>query len=109
VRAYVGGGWHIHHLTDRTIELRKHDIAYRAVTGKDGYVRVRVDPEMSRAEMVKKAIDLAHQNDERLAVIIGERMMPSKAALARYQGKQLRMAPAFRTPEDEKIIGRKQA
>lgn len=109
MRTSVGGGWAIHHLTDRTIELRKDTYEYRRFTGRDGYVRLRAEPGMDRATMVRKACEMAQRNDEALALRIGKRLAPSLQALADFRGKQVRLARVMETPEDESRIGRKAA
>lgn len=103
--AYVGGGWRIHHLTDRVVELRKDDYGYRRFTGRDGFVLMRGEPGMSRAEIVAKAVVMAQRNDEALALRIGKRLAPSLQSLADYTGKSVRVTQAFRTPEDADRIG----
>jgi hypothetical protein len=105
MRPYVGAGWHIHHLTDRVVELRKDDPAYRRFTGRDGYVRVRIEPEMTRTQALEKAISFAQKNDEQLALHVSKLLLPSKHALAAYQRRQVKMARVFGTPEDESQIG----
>jgi hypothetical protein len=109
MRVSVGGGWTIKHITDRVVELTKDDYAYRAQTGRDGYVRVRIEPQETRQHALNRAIRLAEQNDAKLALKVAEGMKFDKAKLAEYAGKQLRMAPAFGTPQDPEIIGTKGA
>lgn len=101
MRAYVGANWYIKHLTDRVIELRKDDPVYRRFTNRDGYVRVRIEPNETRLHAIEKAVTMAKRNDEELALRIGKQLIPSKAALAEYSGKQLRMVPAFGLREQE--------
>lgn len=101
MRVSVGAGWHLYHLTDRVVELRKDDPVYRRFTGRDGYVKTRVDTNETRQTALERAIRMAQKNDELLAVRVGKQLMPSKAALARYQGKQLRMVPAFGLRDQE--------
>lgn len=105
MRPYVGAGWHIHHLTDRVIELRKDDPVYRRFTGYDGYVRTRIEPEMTRAQAIEQALSFAQKNDELLALRVSKQLLPSKHELAKYTGKQVRMECAFATPEDPELIG----
>lgn len=107
MRAEVGGGWSIHHITDRTVELRKPSYEYRRFTGFDGVVVVRAEPGMDRAAVLNKAIEMAKQNDADLAVRITRRLVPSLQALADYTGKRVRVTQAFKTPEDPEIIGTK--
>lgn len=109
MRAYVGAGWTIHHLTDRVVELRKDDPVYRRFTGRDGFVRVRIDLEMTRAQALEKAIEFAQKNDELLALRVSKQLIPRKHALAAYQGKSVQMERAFATPEDTELIGVKRA
>jgi hypothetical protein len=77
MRPYVGAGWHIHHVTDRVIELRKDDPIYRRFTGRDGYVRTRIEPEMTRAQAIEKALNVAQKNDELLALRVSKQLLPS--------------------------------
>jgi hypothetical protein len=107
MKAYVGGGWAITHLTDRVVELRKSDWAYRRMTDRDGIVRVRAEPGMDRQQMIQKAIETAHANDAEIALRVAKQLAPSKQALASFMGKQVRITQAFQTPEDPGIIGRK--
>jgi hypothetical protein len=105
----IGPGWDIVHLTDRVVELRKPDYLYERFTGKPGFVRVRVEPQMTRADAVNRAIALAQKNDEMLALRAAKQLLPTKQALAEYAGKQIRFKPAFATPEDPEVIGAKKA
>lgn len=105
MRVSVGGGWQIKHLTDRVVELVKDDYAYRAQTGRDGYVRVRIEPQETRQHALDRAVRMAQENDAKLALQIAKGMRFDKAELAAYSGKQLRMVPAFGTPEEPELIG----
>jgi hypothetical protein len=98
----IGAGWRLTHLTDRTVELVKECPVYRRFCGgRDGRVLVRAEPGMDRTALIEKAIRVGLANDERLALRVGTQMLPSKAALARYQGKQLRMERVFGVPGEE--------
>jgi hypothetical protein len=101
----IGGNWRVHHLTDRVVELRNPDYLYHRFTGRPGFVRVRVDPTMSREQAVTLAIDLAQQNDAALALRASKALVPEAHALAAYTGQQVRMKRAFATPEDPEVIG----
>ena len=105
----IGAGWVIHHLTDRVVELRKPDYLYERFTGRPGFVRVRVDPTMTRQDAMNRAIDLAAKNDAALALRATERLLPSAHALARYTGQQARLKQAFATDQDPEVIGAKRA
>ena len=107
-RAYVGSGWSVYHLTDRTVVLRKDDHAYRRFTGRDGFVIVRSEPWMDRHQMIDKAIQMAHRNDELMAIRVAKGIAPSLQSLADFTGKQVRMTRAMETPEDVDRIGVKQ-
>lgn len=104
---HLGAGWHLHHMTDRCIELRKDDVLYRRLLGRDGYVRLRAEPGMDRKELLEKAVQMAKDTDaalsERIAKDLGLRNVD------RYQHRQRELAQAFATPEDPEIIGRKSA
>jgi hypothetical protein len=104
----IGAGWRVHHKTERTIELRKEDATYRIITGRDGYVRVRVEPGVPQDFMVNTAIAYAQMNDAKLAVMVAQQIVPKR--LGGYQMEQKRLAfPAFGTPEDPEVIGVKRA
>lgn len=105
MRQYLENGWYIKHITDRTVLLVKEHYGYRYFTERDGYVFVRGEPEMSRREIVDKALVLARRNDEKLAMMIGKQLVPTKFQLAAYIGKQVQMKQVFATPEDPAIIG----
>lgn len=102
----IGAGWQLVHCTDRVVELRKEDVGYRRILGRDGYVRVRAEPGMDRKALIDRAERAAKESDARLADIAAKQEAPRIAA---YQRKQARLAPAFVTPEDPEIIGRKRA
>lgn len=102
---HLGAGWSIHHLTNRVVELRKDDYAYRSATGRDGFVRVRAEPGMDRQAMIEKAVTMAKQNDEALALRLSKQLLPSAHALARYRGQQVRMVQAMSTGEEPNAIG----
>ncbi len=107
MRVYVGAGWQLHHLTDRVVELRKESAVYRRFTDKDGFVRIRVEPQMSRDQALQRAIAEAMKQDEALSLRVARQLIPSGRALEQYRAEQRRLAPAFATPEDPEIIGRK--
>ncbi len=107
MRVQVAPGWRIHHITDRTVELRKEDVTYRRFTGADGYVRQRVEPGMTRDEALTKAIQMAEKNDAEIGLRVAKQLMPSAVSLARYRRRQAQLARTFGTPEDESVIGRK--
>lgn len=109
MRVAIGGGWSIHHLTDRVVELRKDDFAYRRATGRDGYVRVRAEPGMNRQTMIAKAVAMAQRNDEALAARLSKQLLPSAHALAEYTGKQVQMVRAMSTGDEPELIGAKKA
>ena len=99
----LGGGWRLIHVTDRSIELRKDDVAYRQFIGRDGYVRVRGEPGMSRADLLAQAITIAQQNDAMVAERMAQQWMPRY--VRGYQIRQAIMARAFGTPHDPEVIG----
>lgn len=123
MRVTVGANWQIRHLTDRVVELVKDDVAYRKMTGRDGFVRVRVEPEETRSHALDRAVALAEENDARMGLLLGKAMLPrnfvaterakqgpgavivspgSQATMpiGQYQQAQQRLARAFATPED---------
>lgn len=107
MRVRVAPGWDLHHVTDRVVELRKDDPIYRRFTGKDGYVLVRIEPQMTRDQAITKAVQIAERNDAALGLKVAKQLMPSAVTLARYRNRQRQLATVFGTPEDEARIGRK--
>jgi len=101
---YLGAGWKLTHVTDRVIEIQKDDWAYRRLTGRDGYVRVRAEPGMDRQALISRAVDCAKRQDEILGTLLAMRLAPPRRS---YEMQQRRLAPAFATPEEPEIIGRK--
>ncbi len=106
-REYVGAGWYVWHQTDRNIELRKEDAIYRKITGKDGYVKMGGDPGMSREEIKQRAILRAQQNDEKLAMLVAQDIIPKASQLQTYEMKAHKLNKVYKTPESPTIIGRK--
>lgn len=107
MRVRVAAGWDLHHVTDRVVELRKDDPIYRRFTGMDGYVLVRVEPQMTRDQAITRAVEIAERIDAELGLKVAKQMMPSAVNLARYRRRQRHLAATFGTPEDESRIGRK--
>lgn len=107
MRAYVGAGWHIHHITDRVVELRKDDHAYRRLTGADGFVKMRVEPGMTRATALEKAVEAAQKCDEELSFRVAKQLIPKPRNVGKYRMELHRMEKAFGIGnEDEKYVGR---
>lgn len=96
---HLGAGWRLVHLTDRVIELRKDDAAYRRLVGRDGYVRVRAEPGMDRNALIDNAVALAQQNDATLAEKLATQMMPRH--VTRYRQQQRQLAVVFGVPGEE--------
>lgn len=110
MRVSLAAGWRITHLSDRCLELTKDDYAYRRLTGgRDGFVRVRAEPGMSRHDMFAKAEQMARANDEALTFRVANDLIPADHALRKYRRQQRQLAAAFSTPEEPEIIGRKSA
>jgi hypothetical protein len=109
MRVAVGAGWNIVHLTDRCVELRKDDYAYRRLLGRDGFVRVRAEPGMSRDELITTAIKHALATDAELVQRVSADVFPTARGVAEYRRKQRGLSQRFGTPEDPEIIGRKAA
>ena len=109
MRAYVGAGWWIYHLTDRNVQLRKSDVTYRAMTGLDGYVNHSVQPGYDRGKMLDEAMEKAKEQDEKLCFLVAQEIIPRGSKVQTYQMKAHRLNKAFRTPEDASVIGRKSA
>jgi hypothetical protein len=108
MRTVLGAGWYLYHLTDRSIELRKDDWAYRKLVGRDGYVRIRAEPGMDRNDLINKAVEMAKRNDAAVAKTLGTQVILRN--VRGHQARQRLMATlAFGTPEDPEIIGVKKA
>ena len=105
----VGGGWRIVHLTDRVVELSKDDWAYRRLTGRDGYVRVRAEPGMARTDIVNTAIEMAQKTDQDLSLRLAADLIPTARGAGQYRQKARALAVKFGTPEDPEVIGVKRA
>ena len=105
----LAGGWQIHHLSDRVVELRKDSYEYRRLTGRDGFVRARCEPGMDRSTLIDRALQQAVKSDEALALRVAKEMMPKADALAKYKRQISGMAGAFGTPEEPELIGVKRA
>lgn len=100
---HLGAGWRLVHLTDRVIELRKDDAAYRRLTGQDGYVRVRAEPGMDRQALLEKGREMAQRQDADLAERVAKQLLIRNPQP--YLERQRRLAMAFRTPEESELIG----
>src|SRR6185295_7684052 len=94
----LGAGWKLVHLTDRCVELQKDDYAYRQYTGRDGYVRYRVEPNYDRSLMIQEAMAMAQRNDADIADRMAKQIVPRR--LGGYQMKQRQFAWVMGTPED---------
>lgn len=104
---HLGAGWRLTHLTDRCIELRKDDAAYRRLTGRDGYVRVRAEPGMDRYALIERGREVAQRQDADLAERVAKQLLIRNPQP--YLERQRQLAGAFGTPQDPEIIGRKSA
>lgn len=109
MKAHVGSGWAIVHLTDRVVELRKDDHAYRKLTGRDGFVRCRAEPGMDRQMIINRAIKQALRSDAELAHRLAADVIPTARGVRQYQDKLRRLAVKFATPEDQEVIGVRRA
>jgi hypothetical protein len=101
--------WTIHHITERDVELRKDDPAWRKYTGQDGVVHVRAEPGMDRAKMLDRAYTLAEQADADLSQRLAKELMPTGRQWADYRRKCRQMKQVFETGEERYAIGRKRA
>lgn len=109
MKAYIGNGWSITHLTDRVCELKKDDYSYRKITGADGFVRVRADQDVPRYDLIERAIERARQSDIELAMRIGYDIIPTARNVGKYRELLRSLHKKFATPEDPEIIGVKRA
>lgn len=107
MRAYVGAGWYIWHITDRNVQLRKSDPVYRKLTGLDGFVNYSGQPGYSRSQMLDEAIQKAKETDEKLSFLVAQDIIPRGSKVQTYQMQAHRLNKGFRTPEDASVIGRK--
>jgi hypothetical protein len=105
MRQYVGGGWYVHHLTDRVLEIRKDDHVYRRFTGNDGFVRVRGEPGIERAVLVERALSEANKCDMAMAFRVASELIPTDAALADFAGKVSAIEHKTETGEEPGTIG----
>ena len=105
MKAYIGNGWYVEHITDRVCELKKDDYAYRRITGSDGFVRVRSDQDVSRYDLIQAAIERARRSDFELALRIGYDIIPTANGVGRYRNTLHGLHKKFATPEDPEIIG----
>jgi hypothetical protein len=109
MRPYVGGGWHIVHLSDRVVELRKDSYAYRRLTGADGFVRCRGEPGLDRDQLLHRAVQQAHKSDEALAHILAADVMPTANGVSKYRRQLQALAHKFGTGQESQAIGVKRA
>lgn len=109
MKAYVGGGWYIHHLSDRVLEIRKDDHTYRKFTGADGFVRVRGEPGIERATLFERTLRLADKCDTAMAFRVASDLIPTAQAVGDYRQQIERMTPVFNTGEEPEMIGQKRA
>ena len=107
MKAYVGAGWYIWHLTDRNVQLRKDDPVYRKLTGLDGYVNYMAQPGYDKGQMIEEAMQKAKEQDEQLCYLVAKEIIPRGSKVQTYQMKAHRINRAFQTPEDASVIGRK--
>ena len=116
--------WKVNHVTDRVVHLDKEDVAYRKYTGRDGFVRVRVQPGESRDAMFDRAENIAEMNDSILGLKLGKELLPvdflpkerartgkdtlvvpvgssNVVSLEKYKQIQKILAPIFATKDQE--------
>jgi hypothetical protein len=105
MKAAVGGGWVITHLTDRVVILRKDDVAYRRLTGDDGIVVCRSQPGMDRQEMISQAVKQARKSDAELANKAASDVLPTGRQWQDYRDKIRALRGITVTPEEPEVIG----
>lgn len=103
-RAYFGAGWWIVHETDRELVLKKEDYLYRKMTGEDGFIKIAVQPGLSKDELYKQAERRVFDNENGMAELIAKDVLPN---FTRYKLKAMPLNRAFETPESIRMIGRK--
>lgn len=102
MKAYFGAGWWIRHYTERELILIKEDYLYRKMTGQDGYVKVAIQPGLSRDELFKEAERKCLENDMKVMQFVARDVLPD---IRKYKRDQMRVDPAFETPESVQRIG----
>ena len=105
MKAHIGGGWCITHLTDRVCEMTRDDVAYRSVTGQDGFVRVRAEPGMDRQQMIERGLEQARKSDDKLSLILAEKPMPNAKGVGKYRDQVKALSSKFTTGEESHLIG----
>ena len=102
MRADVGGGWYIYHITDRVVELRKDSPVYRDLTGADGFVKVRIEPEMTRDQALERATQEALKLDEQMAHRVTAQLIPTARGVGRYRQTIKDWASVFAISTEER-------
>jgi hypothetical protein len=126
-RVYLGAGWELRHVTDRTAYLVKESHIYRDLTDRDGYVLARIEPGGTRKQLLEDAMNIAAENDARLGLMLGEKLLPSSfkaqerakkynpddivvsaggskvVSLEQHRFIQAMLARPFGTPEDPQV------
>ena len=105
MKAHVGGGWHIEHITDRVVELRKDCPVYRSITNQDGFVRVRAEPGMDRQQMIERGLEQARKSDDKLSLILAAKLMPNAKGVGKYRDQVKALSSKFTTGEESHLIG----
>lgn len=124
---YLGAGWELKHVTARTAYLVKEDYLYREITGRDGYILARIEPGGSREQLLNDAMAIAEENDARLGLMLGEKLLPADfkikerakkyspedivvsaggskvVSLEQHRQIQAMLARKFGTPEDPQV------
>lgn len=103
MKAMLGAGWYLTHVTDRVVELRKDDATYRRLLGRDGYVRLRAEPGMDRKALIEKAVQMAKRNDEALSQRVATQLMPRR--MGAWRQRQQQLASVFGTGEEPEVMG----
>lgn len=107
MRQTIGNGWHITHLTDRTVQLEKESADYRRLTGRDGFVFVRGEPGIPRSILIDHATEQAVALDAELARRIAAGLLPTQAQMLEYMRTSNQYLPHVTTFEEPATIGRK--
>jgi hypothetical protein len=93
--APFAAGWRIVHLSDRKVMLQKDDPVYLKIMGMPGFVTVRAEPGMDRAQVLDIARSMAERNDIVVSKLVAKQVAPNLAQLVTYQNKLRRLKPTF--------------
>ena len=97
----MGAGWRVVHLTDRVLLAMKESYEYRRLLGRDGYIKVRIEPGQPRSMLFDKAKAQAQSDDAMVSYRLAMQLIPTMAARDDFRIMQARHARAFGIPGEE--------